>query len=76
MAYYRLYSLNPHSGHIDWADEFEAADDVAAVARVRDAERKVPVELWQEGRKILRLEGSSNVAEAGPPLSLRELPAG
>ena len=76
MPYYRLYSLHPHTGHIDWAEDFEAADDVEAVALVRDRPRKAAVELWQEGRKVLRLDRPLDVAQPGSPLSLREAPAG
>ena len=75
MPIYRLYSLNPHSGHIDWAEEIDAADDVEAVAIVRDRPRKSGVELWQEGRKVLRLDKPRDVAKPGTPLSLREASA-
>ena len=62
MPYYRLYRLNRSSGHIDRADEFEAADDVNAVAIARERERDTAVELWQEGRKVLRLEAPADTA--------------
>ena len=76
MPHYRLYFLNPHSGHIDWAEEIEAADDVEAVAIVRDVPRKAGIELWQEGRRVLRLEKPLEVSQPSPPLESRELPAG
>ena len=60
MPYYRLYHLNRSSGHIDRVEEIDAADDVEAVAIVKDRERETAVELWQEGRKVLRLEGSTD----------------
>ena len=60
MPYYRLYHLSPGSGHIDRAEGFDAADDVQAIARVRETERSSAVELWQESRKVLRLEGATN----------------
>lgn len=60
MPYYRLYHLNRSSGHIDRVEEIDAADDVEAVAIVQDRERDAAVELWQEGRKVLRLEGSTD----------------
>jgi hypothetical protein len=67
MPYYRLYHLNRSSGHIDRAEEIDAADDVRAIAIVRDRECDTAVELWQEGRKVLRLEGSTgNFASTGP----------
>jgi hypothetical protein len=60
MTYYRLYHLNRCSGHIERVEEIEAADDVEAVSIARDCERGAGVELWQEGRKVLRLEGPSD----------------
>ena len=76
MPYYRLYNLNPHSGHIDWAEEIEAADDVEAVALVRDRPRRTAVELWQEGRKVLRLDKPVDVAQPTPLSSLRQAASG
>lgn len=50
VAYYRLYFLNPH-GHIERVEDFEAADDLAAIG---EAERKgsPPKELWCAGRRV------------------------
>lgn len=56
MTYYRLYHLNRGSGHIDLTQGIDAIDDVQAVAMAKDAERPAAAELWQEGRKVLRLE--------------------
>jgi len=67
MPYYRLYTLSPANGHIDRVEEFEAADDVAAVALVRERDHKVAVELWQESRKILHLAAPDNIARPGAP---------
>jgi len=67
MPFYRLYFLNRLTGHIDRAEDFDAADDVQAVALVRDIERETAVELWQERRKVLRLEGPSDVSQPSAP---------
>lgn len=72
MAYYRLYNLSPSSGHIDRVEEFDAADDRAAIEHVEGLERAVAVELWQEGRKILHLDGPTNIALPGEPLAMRD----
>lgn len=56
MAYYRLYHLNRSSGHIDRAEELDAADDVEAVALAKARQRDTDVELWQERRKVHRLK--------------------
>ena len=56
MSYYRLYYLNPRSGHIDRFEEFEAEDDTGALSH---AERRLdhsPLELWSGGRKIVHLD--------------------
>jgi alpha-mannosidase len=61
VPYYRLYLLNRSSGHIDRVEEIDAADDVQAVAVARECERETAAELWQEGRKVLRLEVPTNL---------------
>lgn len=55
MPYYRLYHFNRSSG-IDRIEEIRAADDLKAAAIARRCERDGDVELWQAGRKLLRLE--------------------
>ena len=50
MAYYRLYFLNQH-GHIQRVEDFEAADDVTAIAKAVH-ERGRPMELWCAGRRV------------------------
>lgn len=52
MVYYRLYFLNPHSGHIDGFEEYHATDDVAATERAAEYCGDVPLELWSGRRKI------------------------
>lgn len=50
MTYYRLYFLDRH-GHIQQVEDFEAADDCAAIG---EASRKgaAPRELWCAGRRV------------------------
>ena len=50
LAYYRLYFLSP-AGHIQRVEDFEAADDRAAIG---EAARKgvAPRELWCAGRRV------------------------
>lgn len=62
MTYYRLYHMNPKSGHIDWFEEFDASDDVLAVLEARERQVEKAIELWQEGRKVLRLEQPAEVS--------------
>jgi hypothetical protein len=76
MPYYRLYHLNRSSGHIDRVEEIDAVDDVKAVAIVRERERDSAVELWQEGRKVLRLEGPTCLSAPTEPQVFRNSLAG
>ena len=64
MAYYRLYFMDPRSGHIAAFESIEAPDDEAAIATA-DAHRGWQVlELWCEARKVRRFE-----AKAAPPVT-------
>lgn len=56
MPEYRLYLLNPHSGHIDGVEEFHSGDDVEAILLVQGRQRAVPVELWCGGRKVIHVD--------------------
>ena len=56
MPDFRLYLLHPDSGHITGVEELHEADDDAAVHAVRSRGHVVPVELWEDGRKITRLD--------------------
>ncbi len=62
MAHYRLYHLNRFSGHIDRTEMIEAEDDFRAFDIVKARDRDVTVELWQENRKVMRLEGPTHFA--------------
>ena len=76
MPCYLLYHLNRSSGHIDRVEEIDAVDDVRAVAIVRKLERDGAVELWREGRKVLRLEGSTRPSVPTEPRPFRGSLAG
>ena len=56
MPSYRLYHMDPFSGHIERAEELPASDDVAAVHGLRQREADHPRELWRAGRKVARIE--------------------
>jgi len=85
MPYYRLYHLDPHTGHIDRAEELFAADDVAAIHDLQQRNGTRPLELWQQGRKVVRLDAIPEMAasvrsvargeRAGPALQAAPLPA-
>jgi hypothetical protein len=55
LPYYRLYYLDPHSGHIDRFEEFDAAGDIEAIGRAGDRQCEGPLELWSERRKVRHL---------------------
>lgn len=63
MAYYRLYFLDPRSGHITAFESIEADDDEAATAAAERHRGWQPLELWCQGRKVERFEA----AQAAPP---------
>ena len=62
MPDYRLYILDRDSGHIQTAETFSAADDGAAVHRVRLRGRTEPLELWCGARKLLRVDAQPDAA--------------
>ena len=65
MPYYRLYHLDQHSGHINHAEELFAGDDVAAAHDCQQRQTSHPLELWQGGRKVMRLDGWPEMAARG-----------
>ena len=62
MPDYRLYSMDPHSGHIDGVEEFHSGDDVEAILLVQNRARAAPAELWYGGRKVLHLDAVPEAA--------------
>jgi hypothetical protein len=76
MPCYRLYHLNRFSGHIDRVERIDAADDIHAVELVKECEHENAVELWQEGRKVWRLEASTNMSEPTGREGFRDAVAG
>ena len=56
MRYYRLYFMDPSSGHIDHFREFEAADDEAAMSIAERWREGCPMELWNRERKLKHWE--------------------
>ena len=71
MPFYRLYHLDRHTGHIDRAEEIFAADDASAAHDLQQRQTDHPLELWREGRKVVRIDGRPEAAalvqiSAGP----------
>lgn len=56
MTYYRLYFMDPHSGHIAAFEEIEADGDDQAIAASEKYCGWQPLELWRGGKKVHRLE--------------------
>ena len=54
--HYRLYLMNPVSGHIEGVEEFEAPDDGQAFNQSFAFRGERPIELWCESRKVGRVE--------------------
>lgn len=56
MLYYRLYFMHPDSGHIERFVELEAPDDASALSLASEHVGENPLELWNEHRKVRRIE--------------------
>ena len=54
MRYYRLYFMDPLTGHIDHFREFEAADDQSATTVAEGWREERSMELWNRERKLRR----------------------
>ena len=72
MPDYRLYLLDPHSGHINGVDPFHSADDVEAICLITQRAYNVPTELWSYGRKVARFDAKSEMAAGDPTLLSRD----
>lgn len=57
MAYYRLYQLRGPKNEVETFHEFDADDDLKAIARGETFRRFNPMELWSGHRKVRRWEG-------------------
>jgi hypothetical protein len=63
---YRLYLLNPFSGHIDAVEEMSASDDIEAICLAQNGGRKVPVELWRGGVKVVHIDAPPELIPPAP----------
>jgi len=68
MPHYRLYHLDSYTGHVNNAEELFAADDVAATHELQQRQSDHPLELWQEKRKVVRLDALPEAAAFTPGL--------
>ncbi len=66
MAYYRLYQLHGPKNEVAAFEEFEATDDVEAIARAEGFRRLTPMELWSEHRKVHRWDGIASAKSPTP----------
>lgn len=67
MPDYRLYLMNPYSGHIDAVEDFHSGDDVEAILLVQARpQRAGAMELWRGQRKVIRVDGRPEAAAALP----------
>jgi hypothetical protein len=71
VPYYRLYFIDPRSGHIARFTEIHAPDDAAATELASEIEHR-PLELWNGGRYVARIgpelpaAPQAEAAPAGP----------
>ena len=75
MPDYRLYLLNPFSGHIDGIEELSASDDIEAICLAQNGGRKVPVELWRGGVKVVHIDAPPELVPTAPRSLRRSRPA-
>lgn len=61
MPRYQLYQMDPVTGHIQDIESFHAGDTVGAVHEVQHRRFDVPVELWHEGRKVIRIDHAPTI---------------
>lgn len=66
MPDYRLYFLDRHTGHIEGAENFHAADDVSAVHQIELREHSQPMELWCGARKVAHFDAVPEAAALRP----------
>jgi hypothetical protein len=71
MPDYRLYLMNPHSGHIEGVEEFHSGDDVEAILLVQGRQRNVPVELWCGARKVIHVDAPPEAVAARGAIARR-----
>jgi hypothetical protein len=62
MAYYRLYHLHGPRNEVESFHEFEAENDVGAIAVGETMRQMNPMELWQGHRKVRRWESLSHAS--------------
>lgn len=55
LGHYRLYFMSSFSGHIERFEEFDAADDAAAVELAKTRRGSSALELWCSHRKVTRV---------------------
>lgn len=66
MPHYRLYHLDPDTGHIKTAEELFAADDVGALHDLQQRRFDHAVELWERGRKVAHIDAPPEAAALSP----------
>lgn len=66
MRDYRLYRLDPRSGHFTGVEEMQAADNVEAVRLSNQLGLEVPTELWCGGHKVARFDARPEQAATAP----------
>jgi hypothetical protein len=71
MPDYRLYRLDPITGHIDGAENFEASNDAEAAFLARQRVEDSSLELWRGSAKLALYEPERERAEL-PPMRLQE----
>lgn len=62
MSYYRLYLMDLFTGHIARFEELECSTDEEAVEWMQSHKGAMALELWNQHRKVARLESQDLAA--------------
>ena len=65
MPDYRLFTLDPFTGHFVGVEILHGADDVSVIHQVQQRQDGVPRELWREGRKVAKFDARPEIAAEG-----------
>lgn len=72
MLLYRLYFMNPVSGHIDRFLDFAAENNVTAIVAAHEHQGDAPLELWCGHKKICRIAPVASRPSVTPRSSTKD----
>lgn len=61
MPRYQLYRMDPRTGHIEAVETLLAGDDVEASYLAAQRRGAAPLELWRDGKKVVRVDAAPGI---------------